>query len=300
MLAAYRSCPQQFWLSYVRRITSAGRNPHFNAGGAFAKGLEVARRIYCHMKDEGTAAVAEMEQEALHGGLLALTKAYGDYEPGDKYRNKTWDRVATAFISYLEKYPLSSDMLQVANVGGKHMVEFSFAIPFPVRHPTTGNPIIYAGRLDWIARYKDQGLFAVDEKTTKSFAYNWASQWALRAQLIGYTYACQDYGIPVVGSVVRGTALLLTEIQHNQSIMLVPQWKLDRWKEQAIDTMRSMVQSWEDDYWRWDYGSSCTTYGGCQFQDLCNVKEPEPWMAEEAGLFVPNTWNPLERKDEED
>jgi hypothetical protein len=296
MLHSFRACPQQFWLSYIRRVTTAGRNPHFNAGGAFAKGLETARRVFCKLRGEGVTR-AYCEGEATRAGLVALWKSYGNHEVGERFRHKAWDRTSAALVSYLDRWPLWSDHVQVAEWQGKHLVEFSFAIDLPFRHPVSGDPILYCGRLDWVGKYNET-YFAVDEKTTKYFQETWASKWSLRAQLTGYAWACRQYGIPVAGTIVRGTAMKLTEIEHAEAVMSIPQWRIDRWYEQTLRNVQQMLNAWESGIWDYDLGDSCVAYNGCQFTELCKVQNYEPWLTPEAGMFVPNTWNPLDKDDE--
>lgn len=297
MIHSFRACPQQFFLSYVRRISPAGRNPHFNAGGAFAKGLEVARKTFWSLRSRGVVR-EHCEGEALRQGLKSLWRAYGDYEVTEKQRQKSWDRTSAAFVSYLDRWPLWSDHVQVAEWQGKLLAEFSFAIDLPLQHPETGDPILYAGKLDWIGKYNET-FFAVDEKTTKYFTETWASKWALRAQLIGYVWACKQYGIPVAGSIVRGTALKLTEIEHAEVILSIPGWRIERWYGQTLRDVERMIQSWDKGVWDWNLGDSCVAYSGCPFVELCKVQNYEPWLAPEVGMFQPNTWSPLEKGDDD-
>jgi hypothetical protein len=296
MIHTFRACPQQFFLSYMRRIAPAGRNPHFNAGGAFAKGLEVARKTFYDLRRKG-ADRGFCERESSRKGLIALWKAYGDHEVTDRHRHKSWDRTSAAFVSYLDRWPMWTDHVQVAEWQGKLLAEFSFAIDLPIKHPESGDPILYAGRMDWIGKYNDV-LFAVDEKTTKYFQETWASKWSLRAQLTGYVWACRQYGIPVSGTIVRGTAMKLTEIEHAEVVLPLPAWRIDRWYEQTIRDIERMIRAWESGIWDWNLGDSCVAYGGCPFTELCKVQNYEPWLAPEAGMFVPNNWNPLEKEEE--
>ena len=289
MLHAYRSCPQQFYLSYIRRIRAAGTNTHFVCGGAFAKGLEVARRQYVQTTQLGVPAILAAEK-AMEAGLLALITAYGDHEPSEKNKNKDWLNTAKAYVSYLDKWPLHSDYIKVSSFHEKPAVEFTFALELPVTNPTTGMPIFYAGRLDWIGEYNGL-LLAMDEKTTRYFKSEWASDWVLRAQFTGYVYACRQYNIPAAGYGIRGTALKMTEIEHQEAIITIPEWRLQRWWLQTIRDVTRMVENWHQDYYDFNLGDACTSYNGCPFVQLCKVEEPETWI--EAGDYVENTWSPL-------
>ncbi|HSW65377.1 MAG TPA: PD-(D/E)XK nuclease family protein [Dissulfurispiraceae bacterium] len=284
MLNCFRTCPQQFYNQYVRRIISKGTSIHLVAGGAFARGLEVARRAF----HEHKSSVGEAE--AL--GLAALWQAYGDPVINEKDK-KTWDRVSAAYESYLSTYPLDGDFIQVYHpISGMPCIEFTFCVPLPdVLHPVTAEPILLSGRADWIGQYETMP-FIVDEKTTGSFSFTWADSWDLWAQFSTYVYAARYYGIPVKGSIVRGTAILKEEIQHKQAIIYQPEWKLDRWYEQTCRDLNRMIQAWIEDYWDFNLGDSCKSYGGCPYAELCKRQNPEPWISI---YYEENTWNPLQK-----
>ena len=77
MLASYR-CPRRFNLAHVQHYGSpGGKSIHLIAGGAYAKGLEVARLAYMNDRPPG---------EGLLLGIDALIKEYGDAQPGADHR----------------------------------------------------------------------------------------------------------------------------------------------------------------------------------------------------------------------
>ena len=72
MLATFRSCPQKFFRQYVQHWKPKAESVHLVAGGAFASGIEVARRAFY---EQGMPA---QDSETL--GLQALIEHYGDFE----------------------------------------------------------------------------------------------------------------------------------------------------------------------------------------------------------------------------
>ena len=132
-LAAFRSCPQKAFLSYIEHWKPKDESVHLIAGGAFAKGIEVARRAFF----EGVAIEPEIvsifndqtgqherrvkwheaapdphltgdTEAAQHLGLQALMAAYGDFEcPPDSA--KSLERTAGALEFYFDQYPLDTD-----------------------------------------------------------------------------------------------------------------------------------------------------------------------------------------------
>jgi len=284
MLNCFRGCPHQFYLNYIRRIQRPGLSVHLLAGSAYAAGLETARNTYLLTKDPA---------HAIEQGFLTLLRTYGDYEPGDKHRNKTWNRTATAYLTYFDKWPLDSDYIQIAEFTHRPSVEFTFALDLPVRHPDTNMPLLYGGRVDWIGNFNGS-LFCVDEKTTSYFTHNWASKWTLRAQFMGYVYAAHQHGIPITGSIVRGVAMKLTDIEHAEVILTIPNWRLERWYEQTLRDLERMIQCYETGVWDWNFGDTCNAWAGCSYEELCRVEDEERWLS--ATEWEENTWTPLREK----
>ena len=94
MLSAYRSCPRRFFYEFCRNLHAKRKNVHFNAGGAYASAMEIARRAFYEQHLPSDLAI-EM-------GFLALTTAYGDYVPPEG-EYKAWERTAAAYLSYFQE-----------------------------------------------------------------------------------------------------------------------------------------------------------------------------------------------------
>ena len=173
------------------------------------------------------------------------------------------------------------------------MVEFSFALPLSMDllHPVTKEPIIYTGRADMIATYAGS-LSVYDDKTTSALGASWANQWNRRAQFTGYAWAAQQYGIPISQIVIRGIAILKTSINHAQAITVRTPHNIAEWHKQIVRDIRRAIQCWEEDYWDVNIADSCSSYGGCMFQQPCMSNNPQPWLE---GQFVQRIWNPVTR-----
>lgn len=285
MRTSWRRCPQHFYHEYILGLRpKGGTSIHLVAGAAFASGLEEARKaFYIHG--------ASPEEAYIHGAK-ALIEAYGDAECPERYRNKDFDRVFVAYASYWEQWPIDKDPIRVAIIHDKPAIEFSFAIALPINHPVTGNPILYAGRYDWTGEYGESKMnYCIDEKTCSSMGGSWASSWELRAQFMGYVWAAREYGIPVQGTIVRGTCLQLTQIRHAEAIINAKEFLLRRWYAQLLRDVKRMIQEFEEDAFGWDYSDGCTAYGGCTFRDLCSTPDEEPWIKINYERDV--KWNPL-------
>jgi len=280
-LGAFRSCPQKAFLQYMEHWKPSTESVHLVAGGAFAEGIEHARRAFY---EQGLSA-----EESVGIGLSALINRYGDFEcPPDS--PKSLERTAGALEFYFDNYQLGHDAaVPVSFPNGKTGIEFSFACPLPVNHPISGEPLLYTGRSDMVAEAYG-GLYIYDEKTTSSLGASWAKQWEMRSQFTGYCWAAKQFGLNPSGVVVRGVSILKTKYDTMQVMSYRAPHEIDRWLEQTCRDLERMIECWKEGYWDWNLDHACSEYGGCAFQTVCKSSDPEPWLKQ---YFVKRVWNPL-------
>jgi hypothetical protein len=296
MLASFKSCPEKFRKEYIEHWKGKQPSVHLHAGGAFAKGLEVARRTFYEGNAPAEVAIAE--------GLGALLTAYGSFEcPEDSAKSAS--RMAGAFEYYFSQYGLSHEEGPIELPGGKKGIEFSFAHPIDVLHPVTGNPLLYVGRMDAIYRTMG-GVFIIDEKTTSQLGQSWSRQWDLRSQFTGYAWGCSKSNIHVDGAIVRGVSILKTKYDTQQAISYRPEWQLERWYEELLDWVEDIKLNWLSYYenhnsveglrrpFRHNLDHSCAEYGGCGFREACSSQDEAPWLEMN---FERRIWNPLLREE---
>lgn len=314
MLAAFRSCPQKMFRTYVEHWKPKGESVHLVAGGAFAKGIEIARKAFF----EGELHVPQVEYvtdpqtglnerkvswtvqacdtrnraDAEAAGLAALIAAYGDYEaPADSA--KSLIRTAGALEFYFEHYPLGADGTEpITLAGGRRGIEFSFARPLEVAHPVTGDPLLYTGRSDMIAEFAG-GIYVFDEKTTSQLGASWPRQWENRSQFTGYIWAAKEDGINVAGAIVRGVSILKTKYDTLQAITYRTPYEIERWYTQLHLDIKRMIQAWESGWWDYSLDNACGEYGGCSLLRICKSSDPQSWLPVE---FEQRVWDPLARK----
>lgn len=285
ILAAFRSCPQRAYRQYIEHWKPATDSVHLIAGGAFADGVEQARRSFY---EQGLSS-----EDSVGAGLRALIQRYGDFEcPADSA--KSLERTAGALEFYFENYPLGQDgAIPIQYADGRHGIEFSFAQPLPINHPVSGDPLLYTGRADMIAS-AFQGTYIYDEKTTSSLGASWAKQWDMRSQFTGYCWAASEFGLAPSGVVVRGVSILKTKYDTMQVITYRSPYEIDRWLTQVIRDIQRMIQCWEAGYWDFNLDHACTEYGGCALTSICKSNDPEAWLKT---YFVKRVWDPLARKE---
>lgn len=286
MLAAFRSCPQKMFRTYVEHWKPKAESVHLVAGGAFAKGIEVARRAFY---EEG----ADRDQAEIQG-IQALAAAYGDFQCPPESA-KSLERTMGALEFYFSQYPLGDDGLTpVSFSNGKAAIEFGFAEPLPiVTHPITGDPILYTGRCDMIGTFHG-GVYCVDEKTASSLGATWSRQWEMRAQFTGYQWAAQRAGVNVQGTLVRGVSILKTKYDTQQAVTYRSPHEVARWLAQTQRDILRAQQMWKEGYWDFALDHACAEYGGCNMVSICKSADPETWLPMS---FERRVWDPLARKE---
>ena len=281
MRSDFVACPKKFWWRYCRNLGAESINVHLHAGGAFARAMEVTRREFYSSNCNSEAAIAR--------GLAALLKYWGTYEPLID-TPKTLDRMAGALEYYFSVYPLELDGIKpVIGKDGAPAVEFNFILPLDIKHPQTGDPILYSGRFDMLGQRETGGMFVVDEKTTTQLGNSWLAKWRLRSQFTGYCWGARQYDYPVSGFIVRGISILKHSYGSLEYIGYRPQWHVDMWYTQLLRDIKRMIQQWNDNYFDYALADACGEYGGCMFTPLCDSPNPELWTS----TYPTKIWDPL-------
>lgn len=292
--STFNACHQKFYLETITGTAPKGLNVHLEFGGAYAKALETFRTSY-YGSENAHLDYKTRYEEAVVDGLQALIMSYGDYNPPEG-ETKTFDRLVGAYIHYLIHYPPETDHVKPSMFEGKPRVEFSFLFEIPeVKHPQSGDPLLFAGRFDMLGEYTG-ALIMLDDKTTQAMGDTWAKQWLLRSQFTGYAVGAHLAGKPVAGAIIRGLCVLKTMFKTKEAIVFRPQWMIDRWKERLVWDVKRMIDMWEADYWphTGEESGACSNYGGCPFTLLCSSGNPDAFKSVH---YKDYRWDPLARED---
>lgn len=294
MLSAYASCPQKFFVEFVLRKSKSGRSIHLHAGGCMAAAFEAYRIAYYR---DGLK-----EPDCLAAAFRVFIARWGDMEVPEHIASyKDFINCWGAIEQYFHYYPCATDYFQpFIKSDGAPAVEFRFAIPTDIRHPITNDPIMFGGRADMLAQNEPTSCYVVDEKTTNALGALWYKQWAMRGQFYGYTFAARWMGFPCAGALVRGIAIQQTQFSFAEHTVLLTDQQLMRWWETTQTRISNMVEMFQraketvdrgdqHDIFTRSYGDACSSYGGCQFQELC--LEERPWDYYES--YETRIWNPL-------
>lgn len=309
MMSCFRSCPQKYYLEFVLGLRPPGLSIDLHAGACFATALEAVYRA--------TWEKGYPDKQAMEYAHACFALAWGDYElPEYKRTAKTFDRMWEAIESYFTEYPPRIDRVQpYFAADGKATFEYTFAIPLEPacderdvspngkfygmdEHPVwplhpSGSPFLYSGRFDMLGSLHGKPVVR-DEKTTgKGIGANWAEQWDLRSQFIGYTWACQQGGIDVDTVVVRGIAIQMKEIKHAEAEKVYSNHIRARWLEQLRRDLWRLRRAYNEGYFDYNLGDACTSYGNCPFMTPCQA--PDDHQASWFGSYEVRHWNPLNK-----
>lgn len=275
----FRTCPQKWYWAYcLRGRKSMARGVDLIAGGAFAKGLEVARKCFF---DEGLDS-----EDAIEEGVAAASLEYGD-DPFDGHK-KSRSKTLGAVYAYFNHWRLDMDYLHPFKTGAGTGIEFRFAVPLPIEHPYLQQPLLYDGRVDMIAEHKDiKGLWIVDEKTTTQLGASWRKKWYLDAQPTGYIWAGAQHGYHVAGALIRGISFLSNSYGFEEALCPRTEFQVEDWFEQLQRDIKGMICTFNDASGA--FGTprrpdraldkdACAAYGGCTFLQPCSANNPEVWL----------------------
>ena len=234
----FASCQAKFYFQHILGYQRAGVNIHLHAGGCFAAACETVRNTYWREQSPENRNL----DLSLARGLFTLIQTWGS-DPYEEQAKSLYS-MAEALVSYFDTYHPEDDPVKPVFFSDKPCVEFSFALPLPITHPDTSEPLIFCGRYDELGSYQNQ-LWSVDEKTASQFGPTWSQQFELRGQFLGYSYAAQAYGYPVAGAIVRGTKITKKEISHQEAIILHTPALISRWYSSFLADVAAMKKCYE-------------------------------------------------------
>lgn len=285
MRDSFKACRRKFYYEYVRNRQPSSKSIHLHAGGAFAAACEAVRIARYHHQ--------RTWRESLLDGTRVLMQRWGESDSVDLAgTGKSMENMVCALWSYFEHFGLDQDTIHpFIKHDGSPAVEHSFAIPIEgTKHPETGEPFLYVGRFDMLAE-RNGILYVVDEKTTSAMGEQWAKQWPLRGQFIGYAWAAQSFGHPVAGAIVRGTKITNSgNLGHAECLIQIPPYLIDKWLEQLKRDLNELTQCYTENRWDYEFASACGSYGGCPFQLVCESRFEDPWLDSN---YESRTWNPV-------
>jgi len=285
MRTAWDACQRKFLLAHIYNLRKSDPSMHLVFGGAFAKGLEVARlEYYAHGNRDkanylGKACIAAIEEWATELDDPLIDEA------------KSLPNCLGALLYYFEIYPFEQDWLAPLKYGdGEASVEFTFALPLQYKH-YNGDPVLYTGRFDMLAEFQ-KAPAVEDDKTATQLGKSWVEGWDLDSQITGYVWAARQSGIMTSTAIIRGVSILKYSFGHAQAIQHRTDWHIDNWHRVLHENLEGMFDKFDmgPDHFTPSYGQACKAYGGCPYRELCDKKNWEDWIEPEFHHYV---WDPL-------
>lgn len=280
MRKQFAACRRSFRNKFIEHFRPTAKSVHLIAGAAFAKGIEVGRKSF-HI--EGLS-----EEVSIANAWAASQAEYGDFVPQFETPKTRW-RVGEAVIEYFDRYQLPHDPVQPHRHAGLPCVEMSFGIPLPIKHPDTGDPILYCGRFDMVGEFQSS-LYVVDEKTTSRLGAQWEAQWDLDSQFLSYCWAAKHMGYPVAGAIIRGISFLKNDYGHSQVLVYHPSAKIERWYRQLCRDVVAMIECYRSGYFDFSFGPGCSNYSGCEFRSSCSAADPDKVLEMD---YIREFWSPI-------
>lgn len=288
MLSDVGLCHRKVYWAWFRHKVPALGSIHLVAGGAYARGLEVARKLY-YSRD--SAYYPDKIQNAMPAAWRAAVSAWDGFQAPEKSPKQLW-RVLEAIDYYFRAWPPGTDHLQPYELApGRPAIEFTFAFPLPdCFHPETGDPILYAGRIDEIATLDNQ-LFVLDDKTASELGPAWPQKWDLRGQFLGYMHAVdQMLHLKLAGVAVRAMCFRKHGYETAEKLIFFQPWQVEEWLEATVQKVQGLIEAYKRNRFVKAYGEPCAMYGGCNYRTLCTKREPELWLEPD---YVDYEWSPI-------
>ncbi len=286
MRTAWDACQRKFLLSHIYNLRKADPSMHLVFGGAYAKGLEVARKEFYGGNTN--------KQDYLGKACIAAIKEW-DLQLDEPLLDevKSLPNCLGAILYCFDTWPMETDWLRpLENPDGSPTVEFTFALPLSAIHPASGDPMLYTGRFDMFVDF--QGAKAIeDDKTASQLGNSWVNGWDLDSQITGYVWASQQAGFEdLKTAIIRGVSILKRDFGHAQAIQYRTKWHIKNWHNVLHSNLEGMLEAFSKgpNAFIPSYGQACKAYGGCPYRELCDKENWESWIEPNFQHFV---WNPL-------
>jgi hypothetical protein len=284
MRTAWDACQRKFLLGHIYNLRSGAPSEHLVFGGAYARGLEVARKEYYGGNTD--------KPNYLGKALIAAIKEW-DTELDDPLldNSKSLLNCLCAILYYFDEYAMATDWLKpMAFEGGEASVEYTFALPLEWTHPS-GDPMLYAGRMDMLVNYASEPA-VYDDKTTSQLGAQWINSWSLNSQMTGYIWASRQAGFKSTTAIIRGVSILKHTFGTAQAIEHRTDWEIASWYDTLHHNLLGMLESFErgEDAFLPSYGQACSAYGGCPYKQLCKKENWHEWVEPDFHEYV---WDPL-------
>lgn len=239
-LTAFKGCPTKWFYNHCLHLAEE-KSVHLHFGGAYARGLEVARtRFYL----EGAT-----EAEAVDAGAQAIIDFWGD--PDDFARlTKNLTACVQLLELYFMQFPMSTDIYRpvLLDLEGREEVgvEFDFMDTLNFRHPVIDSELFFTGRVDMLTNspnYDTKSVMVFDDKTTGGYITPFLREsWRTRAQFSGYCKGLRNAGIKARGAVISLASITKSGVAFERLETVRSPYQLEIWEKSRDTTVKQMLE----------------------------------------------------------
>lgn len=300
-LGAFKTCPRYYYYTILLGYQPKGESVHLTFGLLMHGSVE----RYHHGRAEGGS-----HDDALDKALAwALAETWNKelsrpWVSGDSYKNRS--TLLRTLVWYLDKYGDNDALETVILASGKPAVELSFSYASGYSSRTTGESFLFCGHLDRLATLNGVP-YIPDVKTTKSElgarywnSHNPSNQFGM------YLLAGEiTYQLPVKGLIVDAVQVLVGSSRFERHLITKDEAQMSEFYGACGFWLLRMEDCAEGAQLATEHGktelaypmneTSCTKFGGCEFQQVC-ARSPvarQQWL--ETG-FRRRVWDPLQRR----
>lgn len=255
-LKKFQKCPRRYYLTQIEGWRPKIRDVAPNWGTAVHDSLE----LYDKLRLDGMEyeeAVMQTVEYMLSNPWYLQNPEIGE-EASDN-RRTLWTAIR-AIVWYTTQY--RDDVLKTATMpNGDAALEIRFELP------VEGTKYRLSGRIDKIV-WKDNDLFLLDRKTTKSTLSSWYfNDFETDIQMTAYLWAAKQMGVDASGFLIEGIQAAVDFNRIQRASILKSDAQIEEFEKELRLTMQEAENCHKEGFWR--TGAGCAGYAGCDMHGIC-------------------------------
>ena len=289
-LGEFKTCPRKYYYSILRGLQPRGGSVHLT----FGIWMHSARELYEKAKLTGAP-----HDEALDKVLdWALRETWNEalgrpWVSG--HETKTRQSLIQSIVWYLDALGRDDTFETLVLANGKPAIELSFQFDLGLR-TQAGEQISLCGHIDRIARMNDTPYILDIKTSTYAPDARWAKQFTPGNQFSIYTLAGRTaFGVQVRDLIVDGVQVGVGFTRFGRHLIPRDDETLAEFLDDTATHVAHMEEAALAQHWPMN-DTSCTKYGGCPFQPICERKPSgrEKWIGPE---YEQRVWDPLRSRE---
>lgn len=276
-------------LYHLRQLEETEASTDLVAGGAFAAGVEAAKKAFYASPDILDKYIY------MDKAIDAASEAYGEHL--SDYNYKTLEHVIKALQVYFDTWALRNDTAKPLKLAdGNLAIEWKVEIPLDIMHPDYDIPLIFVGKFDSVVNFFGSN-WAMDEKTSnRRLNMNAVERSRSRGQFIGYKWLLSQVGIDIAG-VLKRHVVINSKPSAEQHPLEIESASVDRWLESLYLTLKDFIAVYKGERKSArTFGEGCEVYNrSCTYHDLCVSSQTNFFMSQftqakyvpEEGQYIP-------------